>query len=188
MIRRHGSQHGLRAEALALSSGADAPTRASILALRSDPEISARMAAELARENAEFLQSRLGRAPSPGEVYAAHVMGPNGALRLIDAAARGEADAAALFPREAAANRGLFYAEGEPRSARALLERLDLDATARAGAPQARAERFSGETPMSPALAQALFAIALLPLIRGGDDANSDPMRAISAYSQWKRD
>ncbi len=61
-----------------LQQGADAATRRDILALRTDPEISARMAGEFARENAETLQARLGRAPSAGELYAAHVMGPAG--------------------------------------------------------------------------------------------------------------
>src|SRR5690606_19081172 len=110
MVRRHGPAHGLAAEAAALRQGANADMRREILALRSDPELSARMAGELARENAGALQARLGRAPSAGELYAAHVMGAGGALRLIEAAQHGVTDAAALFPREAAANRGLFYA------------------------------------------------------------------------------
>ncbi|HRE45658.1 MAG TPA: transglycosylase SLT domain-containing protein, partial [Terricaulis sp.] len=73
MVRRHGGRHGLGAEAAALQQGADAPTRQAILALRADPELSARMAGELARENAAALESRLGRSPSAGELYAAHV-------------------------------------------------------------------------------------------------------------------
>jgi Transglycosylase SLT domain len=119
MVRRHGGNHGLGAQAAALSNGADAATRRDILALRNDPELSARMAGELARENALTLQARLGRPPGPGELYAAHVMGAGGALRLIEAAANGAPSAAAMFPREAAANRGLFYANGEARSAQA---------------------------------------------------------------------
>jgi hypothetical protein len=99
MVRRHGAEHGLGAQAAALRNGANAATRQDILALRSDPEMSARMAAELARENATTLQARLGRAPNAGELYAAHVMGPNGALRLIEAAQQGAPSAVALFPR-----------------------------------------------------------------------------------------
>ena len=44
MVRRHGADHGLGAEAAALQNGADAATRRQILALRTDPELSARMA------------------------------------------------------------------------------------------------------------------------------------------------
>lgn len=191
MVRRHGDTHGLASQAAALRNGADASTRREILALRSDPELSARMAAELARENAQTLQARLGRAPSAGELYAAHVMGSGGALRLIEAAASGARDASALFPREAAANRGLFYAQGEPRSAQGLLDRLQLDADATIGVPAQASTHVSqdGEpTPMSPALARALFAMALLPLLRSGEDETArDPMQALNAYARMSR-
>ncbi len=191
MVRRHGADHGLGEQASALQQGADPATRREILALRNDPELSARMAAELARENAQTLQSRLGRAPNAGELYAAHVMGSGGAIRLIEAAQSGAPSAAAIFPREAAANRGLFYVNGAPRSAEALLQRLNLDASATMGAaaPQAphRVDQGGESTPMSPALAQALFAMALLPLLRSGEDetqARRDPMQVLNAYAR----
>lgn len=193
MVARHGAEHGLGAQAAALKQGADAATRREILALRTDPEISARMAAELARENAATLQSRLGRPPSAGELYAAHVMGPAGAARLIEAADQDAPSAAAIFPREAAANRGLFYADGAPRSAQALLQRLDLDAGAglnaagaAASTPQ-RLEYARADAPMSPELAHALFSLALLPLIGGADEDTRDPMQALSAYARAGR-
>ncbi len=188
MVRRHGAKHGLGAQAQALANGCDAQTRRDILALRTDPELAARMAAELARENANTLQARLGRAPTAGELYAAHVMGPGGAIRLIEAAQNGAPSAAAIFPREAAANRGLFYANGEARSAQGLLDRLRLDAEATISEP--------GRTPgprrivggedetMSPALAQALFAMALLPLISSRDEDERDPLQALAAYAR----
>jgi hypothetical protein len=193
MVRRHGAEHGLGAEAAALQNGANANTRRDILALRSDPEISARMAAELARENATTLGARLGRQPNAGELYAAHVMGPGGALRLIEAAQQGAPNAVAIFPREAAANRGLFYANGQPRSAQGLLDRLQLDADASMGLGQqggagGRLEYGHDGEAMSPALAQALFALALLPLLRSGEDPQADPQRnpsdAINAYAR----
>jgi Transglycosylase SLT domain len=189
MVSRHGGDHGLGREAAALRGGADAATRRQILALRNDPEISARMAGELARENAASLQARLGRAPSAGELYAAHVMGAGGALRLIESAGQGAPNAAALFPREAAANRGLFYASGEPRSAQALLARLDLDVSASMGAaaPLEAMGHARAETPMSPELARALFAIALLPLISGGDNEGRDPNEALNTYARLSR-
>jgi hypothetical protein len=188
MVRRYGANHGLGAQSTALRNGADAATRRDILALRNDPELSARMAGELARENAQTLQNRLGRTPTAGELYAAHVMGPGGAVRLIEAAQSGEPNAASLFPREAGANRGLFYAQGQPRSAHALLERLQLDADASMGAPTPSPIAANREgAPMSPALAQALFAFALLPLLRAGEDetqAKRSPLDALSAYAR----
>jgi len=181
MVQRHGAEHGLAAEAATLRQGATGEARRAILELRNDPELSARMAGELARENAATLEARLGRAPSAGELYAAHVMGPVGAARLIEAAGRGEANAAALFPREANANRGIFYADGAPRSARAVLERLSLDAEATMTSPMAPSDVGESNGMLSPALAHALFALSLLPLIGGGDE-DRDPLRALSAY------
>lgn len=186
MVRRHGADHGLGQQAAALSRGADAATRREILALRNDPELSARMAGELARENAQALEARLGRAPNAGELYAAHVMGSGGALRLIEAAQQGAPSAAAIFPREAAANRGLFYANGEARSAQGLLDRLSLDASASMGeAAHARVEYGGDGEAMSPALAQALFQMALLPLLRSGEEEERrDPLRALATYQR----
>lgn len=183
MVRRHGAEHGLGAQAAVLQQGASREARQQILALRSDPELSARMAGELARENANALQARFGRAPSAGELYAAHVMGSGGAIRLIEAAQAGAPSAAALFPREAAANRGLFYVDGAPRSAQGLLDRLNLDAQGGVDAAPIRTD--AGEAPMTPALAQALFTMALLPLIgstREDDQQRTDPLQALMAY------
>lgn len=192
MVRRHGADHGLDAQAAALRNGANAETRREILALRNDPEISARMAGELARENAAAMHARLGRAPTAGELYAAHVMGPSGALRLVEAAQQGAPNAVTLFPREAAANRGLFYVNGQPRSAQGLLDRLQLDADATMSTPGAerggRLEYGRDGEPMSPALAQALFAFALLPLL--GNNEHDDqtqrrnPLEALTAYAR----
>jgi hypothetical protein len=188
MVRRHGPEHGLGVQATALRNGANADTRRDILALRNDPELSARMAGELARENATTLQARLGRAPNAGELYAAHVMGPNGALRLIEAAQQGAPNAVTLFPREAAANRGLFYANGQPCSAQGLLDRLqlDADATMGAGSNGGRLEYGRDGEAMSPALAQALFAFALLPLLGANerDEQKPNPLEALSAYAR----
>jgi hypothetical protein len=153
MIAKHGDKHGLGVEASRIDlSGprprvADPATRKAILDLRFDPEIAARMAGEFTRDNAARLEKRLGREPSAGELYAAHVMGAAGAVRLIAAAQRNAPDASALFPREAGANRWLFFArDGEPRSAQALLDRL----TQAAHGPQSPVQQ-----PLAPAQAVA---------------------------------
>lgn len=193
MVRRHGAEHGLGQYAAMLQQGTcDASTRQQILALRNDPETAARMAAELARENAQALQQRIGRAPNAGELYAAHVLGSAGAARLIEAADNGAPSAAALFPREAAANRGLFYRDGQAVSAQGLLDRLQLDAGAsmsdQVSAPPRSVSGADGV--MSPTLAHALFQMALLPLLQTGDDDNQtqDPLqRALSAYARTNR-
>ncbi|MBI3438795.1 MAG: transglycosylase SLT domain-containing protein [Proteobacteria bacterium] len=194
MVRRHGAAHGLGQYAQALQSGnADGAMRADILALRTDPELSACLAGELTRENAAALSAQLGRVPSAGELYAAHVLGSGGAARLIQAAAQNAPDAAALFPREAAANRGIFYASGQACSAQAVLDRLNLDASSGIGdaltsgaAREGRRTLYSHDGMMSPALAQTLFNMALLPLLSSGgeEERQSDPLAALNAYAR----
>ncbi|MGE0044302.1 MAG: transglycosylase SLT domain-containing protein [Hyphomonadaceae bacterium] len=191
MVRRHGGDHGMGAYAQALQNGdVSAATRREILSLRFDPELSARMAGELWRENASTLRARLGREPNAGELYAAHVMGPQGAARLIAAADEGAGSAAAIFPREAAANRHLFFTRGgEARSASELLQRLSLD-VGQAAAPAARAERahapetvsagdvrIGASGALSPALLDALMLLALSPDVETESDPALDLLR-----------
>lgn len=194
MVRKHGGEHGVGglASRIELVGGRprvdDAATRKAILDLRYDPELSARMAGELARENAATLESNLGRKASAGELYAAHVLGPAGATRLIEAAARGAPNAAALFPREAAANRGLFYNDGAPRSAAQLLARLDVDASATVNAaPEASTSRYVMNPEHGPAIAaffDALFQAVAHDLLTPDSKAPEDPLRAAAAYAK----
>jgi hypothetical protein len=121
LLQRYGPRHGV-----AMSGD-----RQALLDLRYDPEIASVMAGELTRENAAVLEAKLGRAATSSELYAAHVLGAEGALKLIDAPEN--ARAASLLPRAAAANRALFYEPGgAPRSAQALLQKLALGGEANA--------------------------------------------------------
>jgi hypothetical protein len=180
MVRRTGAAHGLGRYAAMLQSGrVDAATRREILDLRFDPEISARMAGELWKENAAALAAQLGRAPVAGELYAAHVLGPAGAARLIQAAAAGASDAAGLFPAAAAANRSLFFDRaGAAVSARGLLERLSLEVSAAPSpsAPEAprRLAAAPWAGPLSPELLGALISLFLRPGDVDGFAAGAD--------------
>lgn len=198
MVRKYGAEHGVGglASRISVSGGraqvSDAQTRKAILDLRYDPELSARMAGELARENAASLRAQIGRDPSAGELYAAHVMGPGGAARLIEAAERGAPNAAALFPREAAANKGLFYNDGVPRSAAQLLKRLDLDADASmgAGGDNANGQRYVIDPEHGPAIAaffDALFHAVASDLMSPDQRDSNDPLRAAAAYTKTQR-
>jgi hypothetical protein len=71
------------------------------------------MAGQLTADHAAYLRGRVGREPTSGELYVAHVLGPAGSARLIDAvrAAPGTS-AAALLPAAAGANRSIFYRAG----------------------------------------------------------------------------
>ena len=131
-LKRHGAKHGLGNEANAVESTADgrpfvrdSALRRRLLDLRYEPEISARMAAEYANDNAEFLRARTGQEPQPGDLYAAHFLGPSGASELINAAERQPwARAADLFPSAASANRNIFYESGRSKSVIEVLEGL----------------------------------------------------------------
>lgn len=113
------------AQALGLEDEA-ALSRDEALELRFDPKISALMAGALASDNADVLKANLGRAPSEGDLYAAHVLGAGGAVRLIEARDADASQAASeLFPAAARANRGLFFAkDGAPVSVGDLYDRL----------------------------------------------------------------
>lgn len=96
----------------------DPEERKAILDMRKDPEISAMMAGALTRRNAIYLADKLGRQPNAGELYIAHFLGAAGAASLIGLAeARPEVSAADYFPRQAAANKSIFYQKGQPLSA-----------------------------------------------------------------------
>ncbi len=117
LMKEEGPRLGLGAQAAQIGQRADGTYRVAdpaarreILALRKDPEISAAMAGEFARRNADYLTASLGRPPTEGELYIAHFLGAGGASRLIRGAAENpNASAADLFPAQAASNRGIFY-------------------------------------------------------------------------------
>ncbi|HWK95467.1 MAG TPA: transglycosylase SLT domain-containing protein [Pseudolabrys sp.] len=105
---------------------ADPGMRSEILKLRTDPAMSAMMAGALARSNASQLTAATGKVPTEGELYAAHFLGPEGAGRLINAVnSRGNANAAAMFPAAAAANKPIFYnRDGSARTVTEVYDRL----------------------------------------------------------------
>lgn len=127
-VRRHGADHGLGWAAAAIDSGlarAGSAMRATILNLREEPQAAALMAGELARDNGARLAATLGRAAAPAELYLAHFLGAEGASRFLGALAETpDSSAAALLPTAAAANRGVFYDGGRPRSLAEVFDRF----------------------------------------------------------------
>ncbi len=92
---------------------------AEVLKLRENPEVAADLAAAFTRRNGEYLSNRFGRTPSPGELYIAHFLGAEGASNLFEAGLKNPDQIAAnLFPRQAAANRAIFYSGGKARTIR----------------------------------------------------------------------
>jgi len=117
VIKRFGAQHGLSAQANAITQRADGryvvadkEAKAAILALRKDAGVSAMMAGEAARETKEKLECSLGRDVGCGELYAAHFLGEGAAKKLLalnDSNPGAKADQ--FFPAAANANRNVFY-------------------------------------------------------------------------------
>jgi hypothetical protein len=132
-LKQAGPALGLGNYSAAIVQGADGrysvpdpAARAAVMRLRSDPSASAMVAGVFTRGNEARLAAALGRGPSQGELYIAHFLGPDGASRLIGAAtSQPQANAAAMFPAAAAANRSIFYdRSGNPRSAAAVYSKL----------------------------------------------------------------
>jgi len=102
----------------------DANMRREILDLRKDPEISSMMAGALTQKNAQYLERKIGREPTDGELYMAHFLGAHGASRLIDATnANPDMRADKMFSAQARANKPIFYERnGKARSMQEVYE------------------------------------------------------------------
>ena len=123
VIKRHGAEHGLgwAADAITAKPGGgfavDPSVRAAVMGLREQAGPAALMAGAYASDNAAGLSQALGRDVGGTDLYMAHFLGVGGATRFLRAAATSpDASAAGLFPREAAANRAIFYDGDGPRS------------------------------------------------------------------------
>lgn len=74
---------------------------------RLDPSKSLEMMKLLTRENQSILEKRLGRTITGPELYMAHFLGPEDALKLISAAP--QSNPSLLFPKAVGANPNIFY-------------------------------------------------------------------------------
>jgi hypothetical protein len=91
MVKKYGQQYGIG------------------VGDRMDPKKNAIMGALYARDNANGLAKK-GLATGPTELYAAHMLGGGGAAQLLSAMQQNpNADAAALLPKAAAANKNVFF-------------------------------------------------------------------------------
>lgn len=108
---------------------------------RFDPAASAEAAAALTADNRDFLRKRLGRDPTPGELYLAHQQGAFGAFRLLsnpDApAASIVGDAAARLNRGAGLTAKQFADMWSRKMEEGGPEEAPVMAAAPAAAPQA---------------------------------------------------
>lgn len=117
MMHRYGAKYGQGQLAQQISTDAagkpivaDPATRQRILALRSDPALSASLAGEYAKQNQHEVEHALGRPVGKADLYMAHFLGAGGATTFLKAlAAKGSTPAAQLLPDAAASNPGVFF-------------------------------------------------------------------------------
>lgn len=134
MVRDHGDAHGLGhfADAIKSNGSVDPVLRRQILALRNDPQVSAALGAEFARENKQDLEDTLGRKVGPTELYLAHFLGSGGASRFLQVVQRNSAARAAdLLPQAAASNPSVFFdrASGRARTVGEIYAMFDRSIT-----------------------------------------------------------
>ena len=78
--------------------------------------------------------------PSPGELYIAHFLGPQGAEKMFNAGLDNpDQIAAKLFPQQAKANPQIFYDDGHARTIREVYKALVAKHDGIVAAPRARA-------------------------------------------------
>jgi hypothetical protein len=125
IVKRHGSEHGMAwaADAIEARPGggfrvSDPAMKQAVMGLREQAGPAALMAGAYAADNAAGLGQTLGRAANSTDLYFAHFLGLDGAKRFLRAAGNSpDSTAASLFPREARANRSIFYqGDGSARS------------------------------------------------------------------------
>ena len=204
-LDRHGGRHGLQwaDDAIGRAGGravVDPSMRAHVMALRYDPDASALMAAELARDNAGELRGVLGREPDAAELYLAHFLGAGGARTFLSALHSDPGQSAAgLLPQAAGANRPIFYDNGRARSVGEVME-LMRGKVARAMeggtppawsypsssgfasvAPSRSSASASDAPPRRPSMAETLQAT-----FGGGQLAGAAGERVGEAYAKFK--
>lgn len=170
-LKRHGPAHGYGWAAEAIGGGGgtyritDPGLRDTILGLRTDPQLAALMAGELAADNRAQLGRVLGRDPAPVDLYLAHFLGTAGATDFLKAWAADPLQAAAsLFPKAAAANRSIFFdAGGAPRSLDAIRNGFAAKLENSGGALPASSARQSMTTMVLPATPLELRRIEPMP-------------------------
>ncbi|MBR0896001.1 lytic transglycosylase domain-containing protein [Bradyrhizobium tropiciagri] len=159
-VKEAGSQlgYGQYADAITKNSDgsysvSDPSAKSAVMKLRDDPDAASSMAAVLTQSNSFKLTGTLGRRPTDAELYMAHFMGVGGAGKLISSAEDSpSANAAAMFPKAAAANQSIFYDKsGSARSVSQVYSVLTTRYAAAANATDTRtAYAAAGGDTMSP--------------------------------------
>jgi peptidoglycan hydrolase-like protein with peptidoglycan-binding domain len=136
-IRAFGAEYGLQAYAARVKPVSDTgleqqpivrdPLQLEVLALRLNPRLSTLMVAETIRRNVPMLSSKTGHEPGRTELYLAHYLGLDGAVKFLELLDKApDTIAGDIFPEEAANNPGVFQgAQHQPRTVAEVYRWLD---------------------------------------------------------------
>ncbi|WP_242528171.1 lytic transglycosylase domain-containing protein [Novosphingobium sp. PY1] len=214
-LDRHADRHGLDWVGSAIDGGriTDPTMRAQIMSLRYDPDTSAMMAAELASDNRAELTGVLGREPDSSELYLAHFLGISGASQFLSALDTNPSQSAAsILPKAAAANRGIFYDGGAPRSVGGVMDLIrgkvsqamngeapaqwatmstNAQLAAAPAAPQSHlgpiAREFHAGLGEAPQMATRSMSATLQGTFGSGSGADAAPAHVRNAYAKLAR-
>jgi len=150
-----------------------ATERRRILKARRDGALARRVARAFAQSNARTLGAALHRAPSAGELYIAHVFGPEAAINFIQLAEAKPHDAAAKHvPELARAAPGLLNAHGAPLTLAQVYKQLtdplrQLPSNVGPMAEERASENSKGALLyLKPTVGEPMFRAAILTALR----------------------
>lgn len=120
-VRDYGSKHDVADYAAAIHTSRSGDlvvpdeVKSAILDLRSNPVLSAKLAADSMKRGRIVMEARLRRRATPVDLYLTHVLGPAGALRFLQAVAKQPRESSLkVASLQVMRNAGLLAQDGQP--------------------------------------------------------------------------
>ena len=120
-VRDYGSEHDVADYAAAIHTSRSGDlvvpeeVKSAILDLRSNPILSAKLAADSMKRERVVMEARLGRRVTSADLYLMHVLGPAGALRFLEAVAKQPNESSLkVASLKVMRNAGLLAQDGHP--------------------------------------------------------------------------
>ncbi len=120
-VRDYGSEHDVADYAAAIHTSRSGDLvvpdeiKSAILDLRSNPILSAKLAADSMKRERVVMEARLGRHVTSADLYLMHVLGPAGAMRFLQAVAKQPSESSLkVASLQVMRNAGLLAQDGHP--------------------------------------------------------------------------
>lgn len=120
-VRDYGSEHDVADYAAAIRTSRTGDlvvpeqVKSAILQLRSNPTLSAKLAADSMKRERVSMEARLGRRVTSADLYLMHVLGPAGAMRFLEALAKQPNESSLKVASfKVMRNAGLLAQDGHP--------------------------------------------------------------------------